>query len=233
MYKPNQGREVWRFVTYMFVHLSVSLRSCTILCGLIKRSLQFQFKHLAANLIYQIVFGIALEVVHHWWRVGLIYLAGVLAGSLGASIFTPKIFLAGASGGVYSLITGKKIGCPQNNFKIVSTNYSAHIATIIMNWKEMTHPICQLLVLLFLILYDISDSIFNMLTTPATYKISLWSHLFGGIAGILVGIGILRNLRVRPWERKLWWIAISIYMMLMIAGIYSQIFDPEKFRVVQ
>lgn len=55
----------------------------------------------------------ALELVHHWWRVALVYLAGVAAGSMGTSITNPRIYLAGASGGVYALIT-------------------AHIATIIM-----------------------------------------------------------------------------------------------------
>lgn len=65
------------------------------------------------NLIIQIFLGVALELVHHWWRVALVYLAGVLAGSMGTSIVNPTIYLAGASGGVYALIT-------------------AHIATIIM-----------------------------------------------------------------------------------------------------
>lgn len=43
----------------------------------------------------------------------LVYLAGVAAGSMGTSLVNPRIYLAGASGGVYALIT-------------------AHIATIIM-----------------------------------------------------------------------------------------------------
>lgn len=41
------------------------------------------------------------------------YLAGVAAGSLATSLTDPKVYLAGASGGVYALI-------------------AAHIATIIM-----------------------------------------------------------------------------------------------------
>lgn len=69
--------------------------------------------HILMNLIIQIFLGVALELVHHWWRVALVYLAGVLAGSMGTSIVNPTIYLAGASGGVYALIT-------------------AHIATIIM-----------------------------------------------------------------------------------------------------
>jgi len=57
--------------------------------------------------------GIPLEMVHGWWRVSLVYLAGVVAGSLGTSISDPSVYLAGASGGVYAIMT-------------------AHVATIIL-----------------------------------------------------------------------------------------------------
>lgn len=65
------------------------------------------------NIMVQILLGIPLEMVHRWWRVLLVYLAGVIAGSLATSLSDPYVYLAGASGGVYALIT-------------------AHIATIIM-----------------------------------------------------------------------------------------------------
>jgi rhomboid-related protein 1/2/3 len=68
---------------------------------------------LVVNLAVQIFIGIPLEMVHGWWRVLLIYVTGVVAGSLGTSMTDPMSKLAGASGGVYSLIT-------------------AHIATIIL-----------------------------------------------------------------------------------------------------
>lgn len=61
----------------------------------------------------QILLGVPLEMAHKWWRVLLVYFCGVLAGSLGSSIMDPMVYLAGASGGVYALIT-------------------AHIGTIIM-----------------------------------------------------------------------------------------------------
>lgn len=69
--------------------------------------------HLIVNLLVQILLGIPLEMVHKWWRVLIVYFAGVLAGSLGTSIVDPAVKLAGASGGVYSLL-------------------AAHVATIIM-----------------------------------------------------------------------------------------------------
>lgn len=98
IYSPYKRVESWRFITYMFVHVGVM--------------------HIVMNLIVQIFLGVALELVHQWWRISLVYLAGVLAGSMGTSIASPGVFLAGASGGVYALIT-------------------AHIATIILVSKTV------------------------------------------------------------------------------------------------
>ena len=50
-------------------------------------------------------------------RVGLVYVVGVVSGSLAMSVIHPQAFLAGASGGVYAL------AC-------------AHIAAILLNWRE-------------------------------------------------------------------------------------------------
>lgn len=91
-YDPFERNEIWRFVTYMFVHSSIL--------------------HLIGNVFMQIFLGVPLELVHSWWRVALVYLAGGLAGSMGHSLTGP-IALVGASGGVYALII-------------------AHIATVIM-----------------------------------------------------------------------------------------------------
>lgn len=55
-------------------------------------------------------------MVHGWWRVGGVYLSGVVAGSLWTNVVKPDKFLSGASGGVYALIT-------------------AHLGTVIMNYK--------------------------------------------------------------------------------------------------
>lgn len=64
----------------------------------------FSVFHLVVNLLVQIMLGIPLEMVHGWWRVLLVYLAGVVAGSLGTSVSDPGVYLAGASGGVYAII---------------------------------------------------------------------------------------------------------------------------------
>ncbi|XP_055599116.1 protein rhomboid-like isoform X2 [Uranotaenia lowii] len=189
IYNPQLRQQAWRFVTYMFVHIG--------------------FMHIVMNLLVQIFLGVALELVHCWWRVALVYLAGVLAGSMGTSIFSPKVFLAGASGGVYALIT-------------------AHIATIIMNWSQMEYAVVQLFVFLVFCITDLSTSIYNSIYDPFD-KVGYIAHASGAIAGFLVGIGVLRNLRVNPWERKLWWCAVTIYFLLMGAGVMFHILNPNHF----
>ena len=78
--------QVWRYVSYSMVH-----------SGLF---------HVIFNILVQLVLGIPLEMVHKAWRVAAVYLSGVLAGSLWTSVVKPLVFLSGASGGVYALITG-------------------------------------------------------------------------------------------------------------------------------
>ncbi|XP_063734967.1 rhomboid-related protein 2 isoform X2 [Eleginops maclovinus] len=85
-YKPEQRQEAWRFISYMFVHAGV--------------------QHIVGNLVMQLLLGIPLELVHKGFEVGMVYMAGVLAGSLASSIFDPLSALVGASGGVYALIGG-------------------------------------------------------------------------------------------------------------------------------
>ena len=82
----NRKRELWRFLSYSLVHSS--------------------WWHLTFNLLLQLVLGLPLEMVHGSTRLGLIYTAGVLAGSLSTSVLDPGVCLVGASGGVYSLLAG-------------------------------------------------------------------------------------------------------------------------------
>nr|XP_040020136.1 rhomboid-related protein 2 isoform X3 [Gasterosteus aculeatus aculeatus] len=59
-YKPEVRQEAWRFISYMFVHAGV--------------------QHIFGNLVMQLLVGIPLELVHKGFEVGMVYMAGVLAG---------------------------------------------------------------------------------------------------------------------------------------------------------
>ncbi|KAK9754185.1 EF-hand domain pair [Popillia japonica] len=180
LYNPHRRKEFWRFLTYMFVHVG--------------------YFHLLVNVLVQNLLGTILEMVHRWWRVALIYFAGVVAGSLGTSVVDPKVKLAGASGGVYALIT-------------------AHVATIIMNWKDMSYPSAQLLVFVAVTVSDVGYAMYLRYIGESDSHIGYAAHFFGALAGLLVGIMILRNLTASPRERYLQKVALTVYVLLMIAAI--------------
>jgi len=168
--------------------------------------------HLIVNLMVQIILGIPLEMVHRWWRVLIIYFSGVIAGSLGTSIVDPTVYLAGASGGVYALM-------------------AAHVATIIINWGEIRYAIWSLLVFLLISVLDVGSAIYSRFTSPKNQEIGYTAHLAGAIAGLLVGLYCLRNLKVLPWEKKLWWGALILYFLLMGSMILWNILDPSHFSM--
>ncbi|KAG5446933.1 Rhomboid- protein 2 [Clonorchis sinensis] len=192
IYDPRKRHEAWRFLTYMFIHNG--------------------YVHLAFNCLLQLVLGMLLELVHKFWRCGLVYLLGVIAGSLAHSITDPYVLLAGASGGCYALI-------------------GAHLASIIMNWKAMQdkwldNPINFLssgVVRLFLILLlagsDTGLAIYARYKNPLGTRVGFSAHLGGFVAGILLGIPILRNLQVEKWEKVCFWICIVIFACFITAAI--------------
>ncbi|KAF4517754.1 hypothetical protein B566_EDAN002959 [Ephemera danica] len=192
IYNPYKRVEAWRFFTYMFVHVGAM--------------------HLIVNMLVLLMLGIPLEMVHHWWRVLIVYLAGVLAGSLGTSVTDPDVFLAGASGGVYAIMT-------------------AHLATIIMNWSEMSFAIWQLLVFLLLMVVDVGTAIYQryVVNDAKSTQIGYMAHFAGGIAGLLVGIYVLKNLQSKSWEKKLWWFSVALFLVLLVICVVWNVAFPDYF----
>ncbi|XP_018574785.1 rhomboid-related protein 2 [Anoplophora glabripennis] len=190
IYDPQRRHEVWRYLTYMFVHIG--------------------YTHLLVNLAVQLVLGVPLEMVHKGWRVLVVYFAGVLAGSLANSITDPRCRLAGASGGVYALLT-------------------AHIACAIMNWSEMMFPYVQITVYIVIVACDLGQSIYDRYFLKVQSPVGIAAHLGGAIAGLLVGIYILRNLQQTKTEKYIWWVALVLYILLMGAAIVINIAWPGYF----
>ncbi|XP_020373843.1 rhomboid-related protein 3 [Rhincodon typus] len=85
VYHPQLRRQVWRYLSYIFMHVGV--------------------EHLGFNVVLQLLVGVPLEMVHGALRISFIYLAGILAGSLATSIADMTAPVAGSSGGVYALVS--------------------------------------------------------------------------------------------------------------------------------
>lgn len=179
VFNPNKRHEVWRFITYMFVHSG--------------------YFHIIFNILIQLILGLPLEMVHRWWRILLIYVCGVTAGSLASSISDPQAYLAGASGGVYAII-------------------AAHLANVIFNWSEMEFPALRLISLLLFAGVDTGVAVYYRYVQEEV-PVSYAAHAAGAAVGLLLGIVVLRNLRVRTWERVIWWFSLLLFLGLFLAAI--------------
>ena len=69
------------------------------------------------NIFLQLFVGLFLEMTHGTKKLAIVYIFGVISGSLATSVFDQTVYLAGASGGCYALI-------------------AAHVATLIINWND-------------------------------------------------------------------------------------------------
>ncbi|CAO1436316.1 unnamed protein product [Diamesa serratosioi] len=172
--------------------------------------------HLIGNVLVQLLLGIPLEFMHGSWRIITVYFAGVLSGSVGHVLFN-KTYLGGASGGVYALGT-------------------AHIASVLMNWKAMRFAFIHLLVFVSISGKAVYDGIANIQKQrekdPAAYlKVSDAAHIGGAFAGLLVGIGMLRNYNSSKSKRVFWMFCVAIYCTTMIAGIihiHCDLFNDKR-----
>ncbi|ODN05684.1 Rhomboid-related protein 3 [Orchesella cincta] len=190
IYDPYRRYEAWRFVSYMLVHAGLT--------------------HIIFNIIMQLVLGVPLEMVHRWWRIMIVYLSGVVAGSLATSVTDSNVFLCGASGGVYALIT-------------------AHLASVILNWKEMEFAWFRLIAFIVLTGTDVGVAVYDRVILEKQTKVGYMAHLGGAVAGLLIGINVLRNLRKRRWEKVVWWCSLTLYLLLMIAAIVWNVLSVDGY----
>ncbi len=127
-------------------------------------------------------------------------MCGVISGSLATSVTDPDVYLAGASGGVYAII-------------------AAHLANVVFNWSEMEFPGLRLAAFLLLAAVDTGVGVYYRYFAGVDTRVSYAAHLAGAVAGLLLGVVVLRNLRVRHWERAVWWLSLLLFLGLFLAGI--------------
>ena len=63
------------------------------------------------------------------------------------------------------------------------------------------------------------------------FQIAYAAHIAGAGAGFLVGIYVLRNLKVYPWERVLWWVSFVLFNVLIVSAILWNVFYQSYFPV--
>ncbi|XP_078506923.1 rhomboid-related protein 3 [Lissotriton helveticus] len=190
VYHPQLREQAWRYLSYALMHAGI--------------------EHLGLNIVLQLLVGIPLEMVHGALRISIIYLAGVLAGSLAVSVADMTAPVVGSSGGVYALI-------------------SAHLANIVMNWSGMK---CQFKLLrmaaaLICMSFEFGRAVwlrFHPSAYPPCPYPSFVAHLGGVLVGITLGVVILRNYEQRLQDQSIWWIFSSSYIFFILFAIFWNVF---------
>ncbi|KAK5981794.1 Serine-type endopeptidase, partial [Trichostrongylus colubriformis] len=190
VFAPKLRAQVWRFFTYAFLHV-----------GLL---------HLLGNMAVQIIIGVPLEVVHKPWRIAPLYVMAVLTGALLQYTLDPKVYVVGASAGVYALLT-------------------AHLANIFINWAEMPYRWVRLGLISVFLIFDIATAIYRRICLNDCDSVSHSAHIAGGVTGFCFGVVILYNIVERPWERIIKYVCIALYVAFVAFTIALTIFqEPES-----
>ncbi|XP_035743923.1 protein rhomboid-like isoform X2 [Vespa mandarinia] len=191
IYRPDKRLELWRFAFYMFLHAG--------------------WLHLLFNLGVQVVVGLPLEMVHGSLRIAAVYMAGVLAGSLGTSVFDTDVYLVGASGGVYALL-------------------AAHLANVLLNYNNMEFGIVRLIGIFVIASADVGFAIYDRYAAEQIYAglpVSYVAHLTGALAGLTIGLLVLKNFEQRLHEQLLWWVALGVYAACTIFAVMYNLMHPN------
>ncbi|XP_068179692.1 rhomboid-related protein 2 isoform X2 [Antennarius striatus] len=192
-YKPEHRQEAWRFISYMFVHAGV--------------------EHIVGNLVIQLMLGIPLELVHKGFEVGMVYMAGVLAGSLCSSIFDPLSALVGASGGVYALVGG-------------------YFMNAVVNFREMIPllGVFRILIIVIFVGLDFGFAFYRRFgSDDAGLKVSFVAHFGGIMAGMTIGYVFFSAYNKKLLKDPRFWLCIVGYAaFLLFAVLYNIFLSPAS-----
>ncbi|KAI9587960.1 protein rhomboid-like [Glossina fuscipes] len=198
IYRPDRRLEVWRFISYMFLHAN--------------------WFHLGFNVVIQLFYGIPLEVMHGSARIAIIYFAGVFAGSLGTSVVDSEVYLVGASGGVYALL-------------------AAHLANITLNYGQMKYAVAQLVSVVIFVLCDLGYAFYTQYLAADELNeappVSYIAHLTGALAGLTIGLLVLKSFERRPYDNLIWWLALSIYCAFTVFAIVFNLINTVTAQLME
>ncbi|KAJ0032960.1 hypothetical protein NQD34_000067 [Periophthalmus magnuspinnatus] len=189
-YHPQLRAQAWRFLSYIFMHTGI--------------------EHLSLNMAMQLLVGVPLEMVHGATRIGLVYVCGVLAGSLAVSVTDMTAPVVGSSGGVYALV-------------------SAHLANVVMNWSGMKcqFKLFRMAMALVCMSVEFGRAVWLRFYPPAFPPCpnpSFVAHLGGVVVGLTLGVVVLHNYEQKLQEQSLFWIFFCVYTLFVLCAVFWNIF---------
>ena len=103
----------------------------------------------------------------------------------------------------------------------------AHVANVLMNFKEMRFGIVRSLVLGVLIVADVSLALYKRYGLDTKDATGHMAHLGGFVGGLFLGIVCLKNLKIKSWEKVIWYVALAALLILALIAVLFNTFYPK------
>ncbi|CRL05000.1 CLUMA_CG018245, isoform A [Clunio marinus] len=194
-FSPNRKLELWRYFTYSLLHAGIA--------------------HLFINIILQLVIAFPLETEVGHVNVAIVYIGGILSGSLAASMADDLSLMVGASSGIYALLM-------------------SYIPHIFLNFSTISFRFHRMIFVGLLSISDIVYAIFHcMVNGNKEPKIHYQAHVFGALSGIVLGFIFFKceNTESRDENQLLLkiikWTSIAIYLSFIVAVIIIDVVQDK------
>ncbi|XP_033108660.1 rhomboid-related protein 3-like [Anneissia japonica] len=188
IFNPSKKIQLWRFFTYFVFHAGL--------------------EHLIFSLVFQLLIGLPLELVHGTRRIATILFFGILAGSMGSSVLDPMSYACGVSAGVYALMAG-------------------HLANRLTHYSRIREGAIKLGIIIIFASADFGVAVWRRFSNDAL-PISFVPHLMGVVMGLTFGLLILRNYDQKLHERFTMWIAMMLWCLSMLFVVLWNVFFKLK-----
>lgn len=93
----------------------------------------------------------------------------------------------------------------------------------------MEFAVWRLLFIVILVGVDVGTAIYYRYIADVDTKVGYAAHFAGAMAGLLVGVNVLRNLQVEKWEKVVRWVCFVAFVALMAAMVAANFLWPAHF----
>ncbi|XP_026686553.1 protein rhomboid [Diaphorina citri] len=109
---------------------------------------------------------------------------------------------------------------------------AAHLANVLLNYNQMEFGIVRLLAIFVVASADVGFAIYNryageLAGAGSGYPVSYVAHLTGALAGLTIGLLVLKNFEQKLREQLMWWIALGVYVACTIFAVIYNVTSPS------
>ncbi|XP_059155486.1 rhomboid-related protein 2-like [Physella acuta] len=190
IYYPDRRHEAWRFISYWLLHQG--------------------FIDLIFNVLIQIVLGVPLEIMFSWWRMAVLWILGVIAGSLGHSLTDHYEGLAGAAGGAYAIMAAHCFVLIQERSRLNVDLTDSKAKRILCS---LPLRVCFMLLIL---IPQIALAVYRRwFLEPIHLKIGIAAHISGMLAGITLSEPFLKDIKRYPFQNGVGFFSLFTFLMFI------------------